>query len=101
MIAAPATSASQHVHVVAPGETLMKLSRKYHKSLAEIAKANNIEPHTMVKVGDRIVIPGVRATAGRGAQAAGGSRPAAEVYARVEGRRRSQPRPRRRPPPAW
>ena len=56
-IAAPATSSSQHVHVVAPGETLMALSRKYHKPLSEIAKANNIEPHTLVKVGDRIVIP--------------------------------------------
>jgi murein DD-endopeptidase MepM/ murein hydrolase activator NlpD len=60
-IGAPATTGStQHVHVVAPGETLMALSRKYHKSLAEIAKANNIEPYTMVKIGDRIVIPGVR-----------------------------------------
>ena len=36
----------------------MGLSRKYHKPLGAIAKANNIEPHTMVKVGDRIVIPG-------------------------------------------
>jgi len=61
-IAAPATSTSQHVHIVAPGETLMALSRKYQKPLAELAKANKIEPHTMVKVGDRIVIPGVRAT---------------------------------------
>ena len=59
VIAAPAISNSQYVHVVAPGETLMALSRKYHKPLSEIAKANNIEPHTMVKVGDRIVIPGV------------------------------------------
>jgi murein DD-endopeptidase MepM/ murein hydrolase activator NlpD len=60
-IGAPATTGStQHVHVVTPGETLMALSRKYHKSLAEIAKANNIEPYTMVKVGDRIVIPGLR-----------------------------------------
>ena len=59
-IAAPATSGSQHVHTVAPGETLMALSRKYHKPLGELAKANNIQPHTMVKVGDRIVIPGVR-----------------------------------------
>src|SRR5438034_566728 len=58
-IGAPATSSSQHVHVVSPGETLMALSRKYHKPLGAIAKANNIEPHTMVKVGDRIVIPGV------------------------------------------
>jgi len=58
-IGTPATSGSQHVHVVAPGETLMALSRKYHKPLGAIAKANNIEPHTMVKVGDRIAIPGV------------------------------------------
>jgi murein DD-endopeptidase MepM/ murein hydrolase activator NlpD len=60
--AAPATGTSQHVHVVAPGETLMALSRKYQKPLAELAKANKIEPHTLVKVGDRIVIPGVRGT---------------------------------------
>jgi len=49
------------VHVVVPGETLMKLSRRYRKSLSEIAKANNIAPFAMLKVGDRIVIPGVRA----------------------------------------
>jgi murein DD-endopeptidase MepM/ murein hydrolase activator NlpD len=58
-IAAPATASSHYVHVVAPGETLMALSRKYHKSLAEIARANNIAPGTMVKIGDRIVIPGL------------------------------------------
>jgi murein DD-endopeptidase MepM/ murein hydrolase activator NlpD len=45
--------------VVAPGETLMALARKYHKPLVEIARANNIAPGTMVKVGDRLVIPGV------------------------------------------
>ena len=49
------------VHTVAPGETLMKLSRLYKKPLGEIAKANNIPPHTQVKVGDRITIPGVAA----------------------------------------
>jgi murein DD-endopeptidase MepM/ murein hydrolase activator NlpD len=38
----------------------MALSRKYHKSLSELARANHIPPGTMVKVGDRIVIPGVR-----------------------------------------
>ena len=66
-VAAPATT-SDHVHVIAPGETLMKLSRQYHKPLATIAKANNIAPHTMVKVGDRIVDPG-------GARAASARRP--------------------------
>ena len=98
-IAAPATSSSQHVHVVAPGETLMALSRKYHKPLAEIAKANNIEPHTMVKVGDRIVIPGVRAPQAAVKPPATG-RPAAEARARAEGRRRSG-RARPTPAPRW
>jgi murein DD-endopeptidase MepM/ murein hydrolase activator NlpD len=58
-LSAPTTT-GDHVHVIAPGETLMKLSRQYHKPLAAIAKANHIAPYTMVKVGDRIVIPGVR-----------------------------------------
>jgi murein DD-endopeptidase MepM/ murein hydrolase activator NlpD len=55
------SSTGRFVHVVKPGETLMKLSRQYQKSLAEIARANNIPAFTMVKVGDRIVIPGVPA----------------------------------------
>jgi murein DD-endopeptidase MepM/ murein hydrolase activator NlpD len=58
--ASTAAAGAQHVHVIAPGETLMKLSRQYNKPLVEIAKANNIPPHTMVKIGDRIVIPGAR-----------------------------------------
>jgi murein DD-endopeptidase MepM/ murein hydrolase activator NlpD len=58
----PATAAGNIVHVIAPGETLMKLTRRYGKSLSEIAKANNIPAHTMVKVGDRIVIPGTHAS---------------------------------------
>ncbi len=53
-------AAGQHVHIIAPGETLMKLSRQYNKPLVEIARANHIPPSTMVKVGDRIIIPGVR-----------------------------------------
>jgi murein DD-endopeptidase MepM/ murein hydrolase activator NlpD len=56
-----AAASGNIVHVIAPGETLMKLTRQYGKSLSEIAKANNIPPHTMVKVGDRIIIPGTHA----------------------------------------
>jgi murein DD-endopeptidase MepM/ murein hydrolase activator NlpD len=55
-------AAGNVVHVIAPGETLMKLTRQYGKSLAEIAKANNLPPHTMVRVGDRIIIPGTHAS---------------------------------------
>jgi murein DD-endopeptidase MepM/ murein hydrolase activator NlpD len=48
------------VHVVAPGETLIKIAHQYGKSVAEIAKANNILPYSRVSIGDRLVIPGVR-----------------------------------------
>jgi murein DD-endopeptidase MepM/ murein hydrolase activator NlpD len=51
---APAAS----VHVVAPGETLHSIARLYGKSVMALAKANNIPPDTMVKVGDRVTIPG-------------------------------------------
>jgi murein DD-endopeptidase MepM/ murein hydrolase activator NlpD len=51
----------QLVHVVAPGETLSKISRQYKISVVALAKANKIPPHTMVKMGDRIVIPGMSA----------------------------------------
>ena len=49
------------MHVVAPGETLHSISRLYGKPVLVLAKANNISPDTMVRVGDRIVIPDVRA----------------------------------------
>jgi murein DD-endopeptidase MepM/ murein hydrolase activator NlpD len=51
------------VHVVARGETLNSIARLYGKPVMVLAKANNIRPDTMVKAGDRIVIPDVRAVA--------------------------------------
>jgi murein DD-endopeptidase MepM/ murein hydrolase activator NlpD len=48
------------VHVVAPGETLHSIARLYGKPVMVLAKANNIPPDTMVKVGERIVIPDVQ-----------------------------------------
>jgi murein DD-endopeptidase MepM/ murein hydrolase activator NlpD len=50
------------VHVVAPGQTLHSIARLYGKPVMVIAKANNIAPDTMVKVGERITIPGGAST---------------------------------------
>jgi murein DD-endopeptidase MepM/ murein hydrolase activator NlpD len=58
------------VHVVAPGETLHSIARHYGKSVLVLAKANNIAPDSMVRVGERITIPG-------GASAAAAPAPAA------------------------
>ena len=49
------------MHVVAPGETLNSIARLYGTSVMVLAKANNIPPYTMVRVGQRIVIPDVGA----------------------------------------
>ena len=56
-------AATSGVHVVAPGETLHSIARLYGKPVLVLAKANNIAPDTMVKVGERIIIPDVRAPA--------------------------------------
>jgi murein DD-endopeptidase MepM/ murein hydrolase activator NlpD len=48
------------VHLVAPGETLTKIAHQYGKSVAEIAKANDIPPHGKISIGEQIVIPGAR-----------------------------------------
>ena len=49
------------IHVVAPGETLHSIARLYGKPVMMLAKANNIRPDTMVKVGERLTIPDMRA----------------------------------------
>lgn len=61
--ASPSTGAGSQIHVVAPGETLIAIARKYKKPLTEVAAANRVPPHSMVKIGDRIVIPGRTAVA--------------------------------------
>src|SRR6266478_9180737 len=56
----PATNAAGNVHVVTAGDTLSKISHHYHKSINEIAKANNIQPTATLNVGDRLTIPGAQ-----------------------------------------
>ena len=54
--AAPAEGA----HIVAPGETLMAISRKYGVSLSALARANNLKPYAALSIGQRLTIPGGR-----------------------------------------
>jgi murein DD-endopeptidase MepM/ murein hydrolase activator NlpD len=59
---APAASppGNGSVHVVAAGDTLSKIAHRYHKSVSEIAKANNLQPTATLNVGDRLTIPGAQ-----------------------------------------
>ncbi len=47
-----------NVHVVAPGESLMSISRKHNVSVQALAQVNNIQPSTRIAIGDRLTIPG-------------------------------------------
>lgn len=52
------SAAPAGVHVVAPGDTLMKIARLYNTTLTELARINNIPPHTKLNIGDQIRVPG-------------------------------------------
>jgi murein DD-endopeptidase MepM/ murein hydrolase activator NlpD len=57
--ARPAAPEKFVTHVVAPGDTLYSLSRRYKKSRAEIARANKIGEWAALRVGQRLTIPGI------------------------------------------
>ncbi len=77
----PAQAASGGVHVVAPGETLTSIARLYGKSRPEIAKANKIDAYAIVRVGQRLAIPGIRQAQVKSAANASASQPAAKPAA--------------------
>jgi LysM repeat protein len=53
-------------HVVAAGESLGVIARKYQISVGELAAANNITDPSRVRAGQSLVIPGYKAVAGKG-----------------------------------
>jgi murein DD-endopeptidase MepM/ murein hydrolase activator NlpD len=60
--------------VVAPGESMIGIAKRYNVPLKDLAKANRVEPHAQLKMGDRLVIPGRAASAKKPAAVA--SKPA-------------------------
>jgi murein DD-endopeptidase MepM/ murein hydrolase activator NlpD len=60
----PATVAAQdsrNVHVVAAGDTVMSIARRYKVSAAQLAKSNNLVPNAKLKIGDRLTVTGAKA----------------------------------------
>jgi len=58
--AASQAAAQSGIHVVGPGESLTSIGRLYGKSRQELAQANDLEPSSVVRAGQRLTIPGVR-----------------------------------------
>lgn len=50
-------------HVVAPGETMIGIAKRYNVALKDLAKANRVEPYVQLRMGERLVIPGRAASA--------------------------------------
>ncbi len=67
-LAAPASkpvavAAVPSVHVVNHGDTLLSIARRNHVSVAELARANNIDPQAKLKLGMKLTVPAAKTAA--------------------------------------
>lgn len=67
-VAAP--RATESVHIVAPGESMLGIARKHGVTITALAKANKIEPYAKISIGDKLTIPGGHPVAERPVAAA-------------------------------
>ena len=61
--AAAAVNAPPTVHVVNHGDTLLSIARRNHVTVAELAKANSLEPSAKLKLGMKLTVPGAKTAA--------------------------------------
>jgi murein DD-endopeptidase MepM/ murein hydrolase activator NlpD len=68
-LAAPASKAvvaantAPSVHVVNHGDTLLSIAHRNHVPVAELARANNLEPSAKLKLGMKLNVPGAKTAA--------------------------------------
>jgi murein DD-endopeptidase MepM/ murein hydrolase activator NlpD len=55
-----AVAAAPSVHVVNHGDTLMSIARRNHVSVAELAKANNLDTSAKLSLGMKLTVPGAK-----------------------------------------
>jgi LysM repeat protein len=58
---APVAAPAPRIHVVARGETLSGIAKHYGSTVSAIARANGITRPSLIRVGQRLTIPGVAA----------------------------------------
>jgi len=61
--AVAAATAPASVHVVNRGDTLLSVAHRNHVPVAELAKANNLEPAAKLKLGAKLSVPGAKTAA--------------------------------------
>jgi murein DD-endopeptidase MepM/ murein hydrolase activator NlpD len=60
---AVAVSAAPTVHVVNRGDTLLSVARRNHVPVADLARANGLEPTAKLKIGAKLTVPGAKTAA--------------------------------------
>lgn len=75
--ARPVAAAAPGVHFVNKGETLASIARKNHISIAELARANNLDASAKLKLGTRLTVPARTAAVTAPAAPAPAAQPAA------------------------
>jgi murein DD-endopeptidase MepM/ murein hydrolase activator NlpD len=58
-----AAAAAPSIHVVNPGDTLLSIAHRNHVSVAELARANSLEPSAKLKLGMKLTVPGAKSAA--------------------------------------
>jgi murein DD-endopeptidase MepM/ murein hydrolase activator NlpD len=56
-------NAAPSVHVVNHGDTLLSIARRNHVPVAELARANNLDPSTKLRLGMKLTVPGAKVAA--------------------------------------
>jgi murein DD-endopeptidase MepM/ murein hydrolase activator NlpD len=79
----PVAAAAPTVHVVNRGDTLLRIARRNHVSLADLARANRLDPSSKLKLGQKLNVPGAKTAAAAPAQraAVAAAQPAAALAA--------------------
>ena len=57
---AVASAAQSALHFVNHGETLLSIARRNHVTVAELARANNLDKSTKLKLGMKLTVPGAK-----------------------------------------
>jgi len=60
----PVAMAAPSVHVVNRGDTLAGIARRNHVSVAELARANSLDPSAKLKLGTRLTVPAAKTADG-------------------------------------
>jgi LysM repeat protein len=55
--AEPSNASAGKTHVVAQGETLSSIARRYHVSVESLVKANHISKQATLRIGQKLLIP--------------------------------------------